>query len=363
VSVMIDWITAILPLCSSPENDRALNFGYVGSFIPDAAGKLVPEWASPRRVQVKGSFDPSITVRRIQAHGGQGSGLLPGWPALYVSGCPAKFLQGHNVFGSGDLHGLAVQMALRVCEHLGAVPDSQDLQAWREGLFDVHRADCTGSIIMASEAQAIAAIHALDASGHMRFRGRGAFHGTSVIYGGKSRRSSLIFYAKGPELRVKGHKLPEDIRASSLTEYASRLLRSEARCHTMALAAHGLTLAKNWNDDTPAMLLRHHLDALNIAEETMIEATTLDGLPGRLQLAYTAWKQGHDLRATLARNTFYRYRAELLKHGVDIAVKQEARHIEARSTPLRLVVNATFAPVPDWAIGTPLYFEPPALAA
>ena len=96
----------------------------------------------------------------------------------------------------------------------------------------------------------------------------------------------------------------------------------------------------------------------------MIDAPTLDDLPGRLQLAYDAWKAGRDLRATLSRPTFYRYRSELLKHGIDIAVKQERQGPDLSNVvPLRTVLHAYPIGVPDWAVGTPLYFEPRAKVA
>ena len=41
--------------------------------------------------------------------------------------------------------------------------------------------------------------------------------------------------------------------------------------------------------------------------------------------------------------TFYRYRREFLKHGIDIAIRQSSKAI---------------AQVPDWAVGTSLYFDP-----
>jgi II/X family phage/plasmid replication protein len=363
MSVMIDWITVMAPLASTPENDRAFNVGFVGSFTPTPDGELVTDWATPKRCEVEGSYSSKIIVKRATGGGFEGSALLHGQPAIYISGNPAKWFQGHNVFGSGDLHGLAVEMLLRVCALHGATPSAADLDAWHAGRFDVHRADCTASLLMANEAQAMAALHALDSSGHMRFRGRGKFYGTSIVFGAKSRRSSLMFYAKAKELMVKGHRLPDELAQTSILAHAKRLLRSEARCFTPMLKAHGLHLAMNWADNSAADLHRHHLEALEIAESTMIEASTLEGLSGRLQLAYSAWKQGQDLRATLPRRTFYRYRNELLRHGIDIAVKQEARHIEQRSTPLRLVITASPAPVPDWAVGTPLYFEPRARAA
>ena len=59
----------------------------------------------------------------------------------------------------------------------------------------------------------------------------------------------------------------------------------------------------------------------------------------------------------LPRRTFYRHRTALLAHGIDIGVKQE-RVPESNVVPLRAVLHAFPVGVPDWAIGTPLYFEP-----
>jgi II/X family phage/plasmid replication protein len=78
-----------------------------------------------------------------------------------------------------------------------------------------------------------------------------------------------------------------------------------------------------------------------------------------LQLAYSAWKSGQDLRAIFTRPTFYRYRSQLLAYGVDIAVKQDRSGSDMSNVvPLRVVLNAYPVGVPEWASGTPLYFEP-----
>lgn len=358
MSVMVDWIGMVVPFDHSPKNLAAFFDGEVASYTPIPGGGIKEDWRVQKRIQVEGSYSSKVTVKITHGSGGQGSALAPGQPGLYLSGNPAKFFQGHNIFGSSDLHGLSVEMLERVCHSRGATPAPADLEAIYDGRFNVHRSDCTASHVLRDEAQVLAALHALDSSGHMAFRGRGTSYGTSIIFGDKSRRSSLQFYAKGLELLVKGHRISVQVAEHALKAYAMKLLRSEARCLTPFLKEHGLHLAKNWGDNSAADMHRHHIERLSISEATMIEASTLEGLSGRLQLAYDAWKQGKDLRAVLPHNTFYRYRRELLKHGIDIAVKQEARHIEARSMPLRLVVTATPAPIPDWALGTPLYFEP-----
>jgi II/X family phage/plasmid replication protein len=57
-----------------------------------------------------------------------------------------------------------------------------------------------------------------------------------------------------------------------------------------------------------------------------------------------------------SKSGFYKYRAELLPHGIDIAtlMPKEVSNV----VPLYRVLEAKPAQVPEWAIGTRLYFEP-----
>jgi II/X family phage/plasmid replication protein len=87
-----------------------------------------------------------------------------------------------------------------------------------------------------------------------------------------------------------------------------------------------------------------------------ITPDVIDDLPGSLRGAYALWKEGHDLRQVYSRPTFYRYRSKLLEHGIDISIKQEGRPDNV--VPLVRILEARPVGVPDWAIGTNLYFEP-----
>ena len=87
-----------------------------------------------------------------------------------------------------------------------------------------------------------------------------------------------------------------------------------------------------------------------------LPASVLDAMKPSLRMAYQSWESGVDLRAILPTRTFYRYRAELLPHGIDIAALNPKE--TSNVVPLVRVLEAVPAPVPDWAQGTKLYWEP-----
>ena len=86
-----------------------------------------------------------------------------------------------------------------------------------------------------------------------------------------------------------------------------------------------------------------------------LSTEVLDAMRPALRMAFHAWKSGVDLRHTLPRRTFYKYRAELLAHGIEIAQVQQASNV----VPLVRVLEAVPAKIPSWAEGTPLFYEPP----
>lgn len=97
-----------------------------------------------------------------------------------------------------------------------------------------------------------------------------------------------------------------------------------------------------------------------MSEQHTLSAEKLDGLPPRLVLLYQNWKDGHDIKKVLPKNTFYRYRRQLLEFGIDIAIKQGVR---AEPNPNVIEFRRVLRPqlcdqVPAWAYGTPLMFEP-----
>jgi II/X family phage/plasmid replication protein len=131
----------------------------------------------------------------------------------------------------------------------------------------------------------------------------------------------------------------------------------------MELKRLGLSFAHQWQsvDGVPlgvtAQLLRDRLGAMTMTTTAHLSAEVLDTLRPALRVAVQAWESGSDLRAVLPKPTFYKYRKELLPHGIDISMLVPS-DVVSNVVPLHRVLEAVPVSVPDWAIDTPLYFEP-----
>lgn len=355
---MIDWVTFVAPLEHVRGPGGPFDAGEVLSTVPDPSrpGGTALEWKVLKRKSFEGSYSSSIQIQSTMTEAGM--------PGIWVSGNPSKWFQGHNVFGSDDLRGLVAEMLARICSSVGIEPSPMDRVFWDSGCIRLSRVDVTYSFDLGTLSRVRNALRSLDATANLKHRGRGHFKGDSLTFGKGSRRWSLTLYAKGAEIEVAKHKLPLELAETSIPKHAQGLLRAEVRLLSLQLADEKLSYVAQWGDNSPQELHQRLLSGLQISEASMLDSTVIDGLPGRLQAAYQLWRDGHDLRSMFSRPTFYRYRTELLKHGVDISVKQERTGPDLSNVvPLRTVLHAYPVGVPDWADGTPLYFEPRAKVA
>jgi II/X family phage/plasmid replication protein len=340
---MIDWVDCFVPLAHEFGEGSPFYAGEVLCMNGDSM-----EWGVYKRLQMEGSYSTKVQVQST-THGHR--------LGIRVSGNLVKWHQGHNVFGSNDLRAIILASLSRICEIAGIQPSTAEINAWAGGhVIELFRVDVTESQDLGSRQRVQAALRALDASAHLKMRGRGTYYGDSLLFGKGSRRWSLTAYAKGPE--IDKHPLPAGLHQSPLKTHADSLLRLEVRLLSMHLKKLGLASLEGWNENTANEVHQNHLSTLEISDATMIDTNDLEALPGRLKAAYQLWKEGHDLREMYPRRTFYNYRKELLAHGIDIAVKQARREEPSNVIPLKLVLVAKPVTIPEWAIGTPLYFNP-----
>lgn len=129
----------------------------------------------------------------------------------------------------------------------------------------------------------------------------------------------------------------------------------------------GLDMLSSWPTDDgqlseslTARLLHDKLGNMTMTTTASLSPEVMQHLRPALRMAVQAWESGADLRQTLPRPTFYKYRKELLPFGIDIAtlLPKDVSNV----VPLHRVLEAKPVGVPDWAIGTPLYFEPRRIA-
>lgn len=82
--MMVDWFTGVLP-CD--HDHTKLSAGLVASI--SATGDI--EWTVQKALSVEGSHSSTIQIKSLTDK------------TIEISGNPAKWLQGHNIFGSDDL--------------------------------------------------------------------------------------------------------------------------------------------------------------------------------------------------------------------------------------------------------------------
>lgn len=350
---MIDWITAVVP-CWHPDPIRDGCFMRV-----DASGNV--EWSSDRRLSIRGSHDSTVTIRTATWMPMQDGGHT----AVEISGNLAKFFQGHNLFGSDNLPGLVFDfMRWLAIEHHGTVvPSAEDVHAWRSGAYSLHRVDVTDSFKLPTRGDVLAWLRAAEQTAHLSHRGRGQLVKGSTLYFGKnSRRWSLKLYAKGQEIESNSGDQPALASLPQVRSWADNVLRAELVIRGMELKRHGLESGTAWLplDGVPfdaVAMLRDKLGAMTMTTIRTLSDEVMDSLTGAQRSAYLAWVAGNDLRQVMSRPSFYRLRAKLLPHGVDIATLQLSED-RSNVVPLVRVLEAIPAGVPDWAHETALFYEP-----
>lgn len=334
---MIDWLKLRLHI----EAREKIPADRMFCMSPDGEVK----WEKLRPYEVRGSYEANVHVSTCPVTG-----------FLVIDGNPVKFFQGHNVFGTDDIHGLAEATISRVIETLHVNLSDAERAEIDSGAVDVARVDLTEMYSTGTQLYARAAVRAVSDHGSFKHRGRGLLKEGTVYFGKHSRRSALKIYAKGDEL--VDHPLPKELPYSTeVVAWAADKLRVEVVLRGMELKTRGLDALSSWKPETGVTLYREFLGKLNMPDNIELPPAALEGLPARLQLAYSAWLRGDDLRVTLPRKTFYRYRKALLEHGIDIGTLQ-AREPKSNVIPMIRLIELRPAPVPEWAVGTPLYFEP-----
>lgn len=287
---MIDWLT----YRARVKRHNPLANGAVMKVAP--GGEV--EWTSTARLPLVGSYDASIYARSLDSC------------TIELSGNPVKFFQGHNLWGSNDVYGLAHHLAKDVQGRLGVEV---------EELEELSRVDIAGLLHLGSPAAVQEMVRALGQAGTLRNRGRGNNSDEGTVYWGKrSRRWALKIYDK--EREVLSTKAAFDVPA--VAAVASGKLRVELVLRGMELKEMGLKKLSGWSTVEPMKLLAEFLNNLELPDQA--PRLEMSDMPRHLRLPFMQWAQGDDLRALYPKPTFYRYRKLILGWGVDIAVPPEA---------------------------------------
>jgi II/X family phage/plasmid replication protein len=340
MTVMIDWVTAKVPLKHSGE----ICDGHFVKITSDGEKDYeIRSW-----LPLEGSYSSSLSIKTAEVDE-NGNGTI-----LMISGNPVKWFQGHNIFGTDDLCGLVYETMLRLCTILEIRPSPEDIRAWQNGEYSLSRIDINAMYSLGCRRDVNAWLNAAHKTARTRM-GVGVLTGGTVYWGKHSSRWAIKAYSKGEEINKKGHKLPPELSLTSLSNYADDKLRLEITLRQKELKKYGLEKGSTWNHFEVQSLYEMYRDKLQMSDQKLTSISIVD-LPSCVRGTYQLWSDGHDCRQILSERTFYRHRRELRKHGIDVSIPKS--DVTTNVVPLIRALEAIPVGVPDWAEGTNLYFEP-----
>lgn len=334
---MIDWVTGKFWITHNPEVLRSGQS--IRTKIVDGVETI--EYDIANRLSVKGSHDATITIRSHTDN------------TVEISGNPAKFLQGHNVFGTNDLKYLVAKMIDKLCmiDELELKPTDIEYENIQEGKYHLSRVDVNEHFAFPSAQVARAWLRAAGNSANMKFRGAGLFKEGTLYFEGKRYIPKIYFKYDEINSKDKSHRLPDELlQIPELIEYAEKSLRFEIKILSTQLKDWYLHLGCNWDADTATMLINDQfISKLQLSANMPIENEVIESLPKNLRLTYTAWINGEDLRQVLSRPTFYRYRTRLMEYGIDISIVKDIEKEQSNVVPMIRYLEAVPMGIPDWA--------------
>ena len=334
---MIDWVTGKFWITHNPNVLRSGRS--VRTKIIDGIETI--EYDIANRLSVKGSHDATITIRSHTDN------------TVEISGNPAKFLQGHNVFGTNDLKYLVAKMIDKLCmiDELELKPTSEEYDNIQDGHYRLSRVDVNEHFAFPSAQVARAWLRAAGNSANMKFRGAGLFKEGTLYFEGKRYIPKIYFKYDEINSKDKSHRLPDELlQIPELIEYAEKSLRFEIKILSTQLKDWMLHLGCNWDADTATMLINDQfISKLQLSANMPIENEVIESLPKNLRLTYTAWVNGEDLRQVLSRPTFYRYRTRLMEYGIDISIVKDIEKEQSNVVPMIRYLEAVPMGIPDWA--------------
>lgn len=304
--VMIDWVTGRIDVGSEWSELHGLwDTGQIGMTKP---GRVLDK-VFGRRLLAEGSHSSTISCRSATGYD------------LEISGNPAKYFQGHNLFGSADPLGLFFEAGFALRSEGIEFPSPGSFRSYncRVGLS---RVDITRSYRFPSDAAALAWIKEVGKYSRTRV-GTGSFSRDTLYFGKNSTYWSAKIYLKSAEVlsRKKGHMLPfsfGDEDRKELVGWSEGVVRLELTLRSRVLKDLGLNFdpMEQWEK----YFGRVSLMSGSGKNRDLLERPEVKELSSPVRLALASWIAGDDQTIhELPTATAYRYRLKLRQAvGVDI---------------------------------------------
>ena len=289
-------------------------------FSVDQDGKI--EWDTCKKLQHKGSFETKLL---ISSDGNR----------VTLTGNVGRFNRSDNVFGYSVSD--CVKIANATLVELGLPPfedkppmaingkNGKDAGFQATGAV-ITRVDLTRNWATGSPGNASQVVRYMQGFKLGKFEPE-SYGCTGVSWGEGSKYVYNKLYDKAADyvrhLSKDNRHHDEKLYAFILT---NGVLRQELTLKSRYLGQNNLWRMSQWVPGMEQKVLALYSDPYkeSINVDQFLE---IDGRAGELAVA---WRDGADLKKRLAKNTFYRYRRELLKYGIDIAVPSNVSRLKTR---------------------------------
>lgn len=270
----------------------------------------------PNRIYLQHPFH----LRRLPVHFNRKTSTLCAELSL------PKLFQGHNVFGSNDIHGLCLKAIEFIYKGLGIQLTEAETQCIEESGIRLGRLDTTCMFLLQSRHMTPDVLeqiwHHFAAEGK-KWAVYGIDRFESVYNQINSTRVSDKFYDKYAEIQRSGaHSIPLNVIARpKVITFAKRALRFETTWRAKELVDLGLDYTDDWTPTLVKEQIAKRLKSFQFsgAIRPKLEKRELEGLNDTAQMFYELWEDGAQLRRHRRCRTLRRTREFLLaEHDVDI---------------------------------------------
>ena len=351
LDVFCDWLT-----CYQDHFDADLpviNDGFVVRFEPDAFGKSMDfetgelrpmfdatkaEYTVSRRMEHEGSYDTKVSVRcdgrRVE-----------------LSGNVGRFGRPDNLFGVKVLE--TIEIANQILAALGLPPftchDKNHPVARTDTFFKTHncvitRVDLTANFAAGSREAAFRVLHWMSGQGSARNSGNNPRnYGNGITWNEGSKRHYEKLYFKADEL---GPYVSEEVRHYCESK---GVLRYEVSLKARELADRGLQSLMAWARVTQEGLRMENVIYGKFAEvltRNQVTVTEIQNIPGKLGLIARSYLNGENPYEAghAGESTRRRWRAQLMKYGLDIAQPIDVTRLTTRIR----VIDLQPCTAPQW---------------
>lgn len=351
---MIDWISAIFPVPCKVAGGKIITLS------PD--GEILFEKNSPYIFQ--GSYDSKISVCNIIAEKSlRGKGLEVGLhdTFLYVSGNPAKYLQGHNIYGSNDLQALMCKWVQSIVKLLPIDDNWRQVLCYKafSGDYQITRIDVTENFRVGTTNDDVHKwLHNANKTARMSHKNASPMKGDTFYFGQHSRRHTVKLYNKYSEIERHGvdpklidyhDKMKRDIEGCIRIEccYRSKKLEDMGFSSGRQIMYYANKNAKRVSEVIQDML-KEDIKKIQLSAQVDNNQITVKTVGAAAYGVYCSWSDGNDVRTDMAKATFYRHRNKLLPYGVDLLLPPIAEKKKVVNLQRFVLTDIPMLTAPEW---------------